>query len=372
MDTASVSAARRAPALSFDTRPVVVIWEMTQACDLACVHCRASAQPCRDGAELSTAEGMRLIDEVAELGSPVFVLTGGDPLKRPDLFQLIEHARSRGLRPALSPSATPLLTAEAIARLKESGIFRLALSLDGSTAAVHDGFRRVPGSFTRTLEAIGQARQIGLPVQVNTTVTRRTYDDFENIAQLVGSLGIVLWSVFFLVPTGRAGAADVLSAQQTEDIFRRLHELSRRVRFHIKTTEAPHYRRYVLQQRAAERERAGLPAVPPHVAERAFHGINDAKGFVFVSHRGEVCPSGFLPLIAGSVRRQPLADIYRHSELFVSLRDPDRLQGKCGECEFRRVCGGSRARAFHVSGDALGEEPTCVYIPCASPLASTA
>jgi AdoMet-dependent heme synthase len=350
-------------ALQFATRPVVVIWEVTQACDLACVHCRACARPERDAAELTTAEGKRLIDEVADLGAPVFVLTGGDPLKRGDILELIRYARSRGIRPALSPSATPLLTREAIMALKEAGIFRLAISLDGSTAAIHDGFRGVPGTYDRALEAIAQARACGMPVQINTTVSQRTFHDFDRLAKVVEEAGVVLWSVFFLVPTGRATLDQVLTAEQTEDLFARLHTLSKRVRFHIKTTEAPHYRRFLLQQRAAERAAAGREPVPLHVAQRAFHGINDAKGFVFVSHRGEVCPSGFLPLVAGNVRQEPLGEIYRESVLFQSLRDPECLQGKCRLCQYRHVCGGSRARAYNMTGNALAEEPTCLYVP---------
>jgi radical SAM protein len=351
------------PALEFDTRPVVVIWEVTQACDLACVHCRACARPERDAGELTTAEGKRLIDEVAEMGSPVFVLTGGDPLKRGDILELIRYARSRGVRPALSPSATPLLTREAIQALKEAGVFRLAVSLDGSTAEIHDGFRGVPGTYERALAAIAQARECGMPVQINTTVSQRTFHDFDRLAGVVEEAGVVLWSVFFLVPTGRATLDQVLTAEQTEDLFARLHALSKRVRFHIKTTEAPHYRRFLLEQRAAERAQAGREAVPLEVAQRAFHGINDAKGFVFVSHRGDVCPSGFLPLVAGNVRQEPLGEIYRESALFQWLRDPECLEGKCARCEYRQVCGGSRARAYNMTGNVFAEEPTCLYQP---------
>jgi radical SAM protein len=352
----------RPPSLDFATRPVVVIWEVTQACDLACAHCRACAQPLRDALELTTEEGKRLIDQVSELGAPVFVLTGGDPLKRNDIYDLARYARDCGLRPALSPSATPLLTRDAILKLKQAGIFRLALSLDGSCAERHDRQRKVAGSFAKTLEAIHDAHLCGLPVQINTTVTRSTLDDFDAIAQLVQQLGIVLWSVFFVVPTGRAAHTEMLSAFETDAVFRKLHDLAPRVKFHIKTTEAPHYRRYLKQANAAAEAAAteGAPAI--HVGS-GFHGINDAKGFVFVSHRGDVCPSGFLPLAAGNVRQQSLTEIYRHSPLFVSLRDASRLKGKCGACEFRELCGGSRARAYAVTGDPFAEEPTCIYEP---------
>jgi radical SAM protein len=373
--------------MNYNDRPFIVIWEVTQACDLACVHCRASAQPFRNSLELSTEEGRRLIDEIADLRVPVFVMTGGDPLKRPDIDDLVRYAAGKGVRASLTPSATPLLTREAIRRLKDCGLARLAVSLDGPTAQIHDAFRRVPGSFDWTLSAVRIARELGLPVQINTTVTRRNLGDFDAMVRLLETLDIVLWSVFFLVPTGRGQTADLISAEEFEGVFARLYELSRRARFDIKTTEAQHYRRYVLQQRTEERRtRAGLaPSLPsPRTTEldgppgspigkantpdgigRAPRGINDAKGFVFISHLGAVFPSGFLPLAAGNVRKQSLRDIYQNSPLFRSLRDPSNLKGKCGVCEFRNVCGGSRARAYALSGDPLAEEPCCVYEPTA-------
>ncbi len=360
----------------FNERPFIVIWEVTQACDLACVHCRAMAQPYRNPLELSTDDGKRLIDEIAAMQVPVFVLTGGDPLKRPDIYDLVEYATARGVRTSLTPSATPLLTREAIGELQRRGLARLAVSLDGSTAEIHDAFRRVAGSYEWTLRAIRWARELGLPVQINTTITRRNLADFEATVRLLETLDIVLWSVFFLVPTGRGQTSDLISAEEFEEVFAKLYEVSRRMRFDIKTTEAQHYRRYLLQQRTAER-RGGAAAVPnasqgrrqyPGLdlsggIGRAPRGLNDAKGFVFVSHLGEVFPSGFLPISAGNVRRQSLADIYRNSPLFISLRDTSQLKGKCGACEFRNVCGGSRARAFALTGDPLAEEPCCVYQP---------
>lgn len=354
--------------INFDERPYIVIWEVTQACDLACVHCRASAQPKRNPFELSTEEGKRLIDEIAQMEVPVFVLTGGDPIKRPDLFELIEHAAKVGVRVSLTPSATPLLTREVIHRLKESGLARLAVSLDGSNAEVHDAFRGMSGSFQRTMEAIEWANEVGLPVQINTTFSRRNVDDFEEIAALIERKKITLWSVFFLVPTGRGKLGDLLSAEEFEDIFAKLHELSQRAPFHIKTTEAQHYRRYILQQQVAAKRSGKQPAqaVPAKVQDtvgRAPRGLNDGKGFVFVSHTGEVFPSGFLPFSGGNVRSDSLSRIYRESPIFQQLRDPDQLGGKCGACEFRHICGGSRARAFAMTGDPLAEEPCCSYVP---------
>ncbi len=362
--------------LDFNQRPYIVIWETTQACDLACVHCRACAQPARNPFELSTAEAKGLIDQIAEMEVPVFVLTGGDPLKRPDIYDLVEYASGRGVHTSMTPSATPLLTREAIAKLKERGLARLAVSLDGSTAVIHDAFRRVEGSYRCTLDAIRWARELGLPVQINTTITRRNLDDFDAMVRLLETLDIVLWSVFFLVSTGRGQANDLVNAEEFEMVFEKLYQAAARVPFDIKTTEAQHYRRFLLQRRAQERQsgvksaRTSVPAAQAFPAAlggdgiaRAPRGLNDAKGFVFISHVGEVFPSGFLPQAAGNIRREKLADVYRDSPLFRTLRDTSQLKGKCGVCEFKEICGGSRARAYALTGDALAEEPCCIYQP---------
>jgi len=358
------------PTIDFEERPFLVIWETTQACDLACVHCRACAQPRRNPLELSTEEAKRLIDEVATLQAPVFVLTGGDPLKRPDVFDLVEYATSRKVRISLTPSATPLLTREAIAELKRRGLARLAISLDGPDAAVHDHFRRVPGSFDWTLHAVRWAHEVELPVQINTTITRHNLPDLDRMIALMHELGIVLWSVFFLVPTGRGSTSDLISAEEFEQVFAKMFETSQHAAFDIKSTEAQHYRRYVLQRRT-ELKRSGngcglkpvFGGLTPDGVGRAPKGLNDGKGFVFISHQGDVFPSGFLPLKAGNIRQQSLTEIYRHSPLFVSLRRTENLKGKCGVCEFREVCGGSRARSYALTGDPFAEEPCCIWQP---------
>jgi AdoMet-dependent heme synthase len=352
--------------INFDERPYIAIWETTQACDLACLHCRACAQPKRHPLELSTDEGKRLIGQIAEMKVPVFVLTGGDPIKRPDLFELIEYATEIGVRVSMTPSATPLLTRDIIRRLKDCGLARLAVSLDGSNPEVHDAFRGMSGSFARTMEAIEWANEVGLPVQINTTFSRTNYEDFDAIAELIQPKKIALWSVFFLVPTGRGKLVELLSDEEFEDLFAKLYSLSKRAHFHIKTTEAQHYRRYVLQQQVKEKPTNSRLTVPAKVADtigRAPRGLNDGKGFVFISHTGEVYPSGFLPISGGNVRKQYLSEIYRDSPIFKQLRNPDELSGKCGACEFRHICGGSRARAFAVKGDPLAEEPCCTYAP---------
>ncbi len=358
--------------INFDERPFIVIWETTQACDLACVHCRACAQPFRNSQELSTEEAKKLIDEVAAMQAPLFVMTGGDPLKRPDIYQLVEYAAGKGIRPSLTPSATPLLTKEAVEKLKESGLARLAISLDGPTATIHDSFRKVAGSFQWTLDAVQYAHEVGLPVQINTTITRHNLQYLDAMIALVERLGVVLWSVFFLVPTGRGQNIDLLSAEEFEQVFEKLYETSKRVLFDIKSTEAQHYRRFLLQKRTEMRRQGSVPSEKmPHFLGisssdgigRAPKGINDGKGFVFISHLGEVFPSGFLPVSAGNVRKESLADLYRNSSLFVELRNTANLEGKCGRCEFKEICGGSRARSHALTGNLFAEEPCCVYEP---------
>lgn len=370
------------PDTNFDERPFVAIWETTQACDLACVHCRACAQPMPSPLELSTTEAKRLIDEIAAMEIPVFVLTGGDPLKRPDIFELVKYASDHKVRISLTPSATPLLTRGSIVRLKECGLARLAVSLDGPTAPIHDAFRRVTGSYEWTINAVRWAREIGLPVQINTTITRHNLTMLDDTIALLEKLDITLWSVFFLVPTGRGADIDLISAAEFEQVFEKLHQTSQRVLFDIKSTEAQHYRRYLLQRRTEARRIGQQPAQAysrtPQYSQsasgqetadgigRAPRGINDGKGFVFISHLGEVFPSGFLPVSGGNVRRDSLAEIYRDSPLFRSLRDSKNLQGKCGVCEYREICGGSRARSFAMTGDMFAEEPCCAYEPKAA------
>lgn len=334
----------------FDSAPFVVIWETTQACDLACRHCRASARRKRDPLELSTDEAKRLIDEIRSMGNPLFILTGGDALKRPDILELVAYAREVGLRVALTPSGTPLMTEEILVALRDAGLARLAVSLDGASASVHDGFRRVAGSFDWSVKMLRVARDIGLSTQVNTSVTRDTIAQLQPMLQTVGDLGVALWSVFLVVPTGRAKADQLPSAQEVDVALRWLHERSREVPFDIKTTAAPFYRRVALQATAA--------AEIPHG-----RGVTDGCGFVFVSHRGEIFPSGFLPLSAGNVRTASLATVYREHPMFRALRTPAGFRGKCGVCEFNRVCGGSRARAYAMTGDYLESDPSCSYIP---------
>jgi radical SAM protein len=334
---------------------------MTRACALACQHCRAEAIPQRDPSELSTSEAFALVDAVRECGKPIFVLTGGDPLMRDDIYKIVEYATHQGLRVAISPSATGRLTRRALEQLTRAGCRRISLSIDAPNAAMHDAFRGVKGSFQRTEDAALDARELGLELQINTTLSRFNKGTIGDMAALVDMLGANLWSLFFLVPVGRGKIGQMLYARETEDAFREIYAIAQTAAFDVKTTEAPHYRRYVAQREASmpPRERPKHPA-PPWMQ---YPAIGDGKGFVFISHTGEICPSGFLPYVVGNVRTDNLLEVYREDAIMRRLRAPETFGGKCGVCEFRRVCGGSRSRAYAVSGDLFAEEPSCAYMP---------
>ena len=337
----------------FDDRPFIVIWEVTRACSLACRHCRAEANLSRHPLELNTEEAFRFIEQVERCHPTLFVMTGGDPIRRLNLEPLIRHATNRGLRVSLSPSATPEFAAADLTEFKAAGVERISLSLDGARRETHDKFRGVAGTWNWTMEAIANAALAGIPIQINTTFTRQNLCEFDAFVRLLDEIRPALWSVFQLVPTGRGKTDDLLTAEQMEQLFERLARLSRTAPYDIKTTEGQHYRRVVLQQ-----ARGAKPS-----GARAPLGINDGKGFVFVSHIGNIQPSGFLPLTAGNVRKDELIEVYRNSPLFRELRNPSLLKGKCGRCEFKTICGGSRARSYAMTGDYLGEEPLCSHQP---------
>jgi radical SAM protein len=345
----------------FSRSPLIVFYEITRACDLCCLHCRACAQPRPHPGELTPAESRRLVDQVADFPDPpMLVLTGGDPLKRADVFDLIEHARRSGLEVAITPSATPLVTAEAIGRLREAGISRIAVSLDGADAATHDAVRGVAGSFQRTLAILREVRAAGVPAQVNTTITPFNAGQIDAMAALLGREGIVMWSVFFLVPVGRAEAMPRLTAEECEEAFERLWAQSQRQPYLIKTTEAPHFRRYVLRKQMEEAEATGGRRISTRAVT---HAVNDGKGVMFVGHTGLIQPSGFMPIVCGLFPLDHLVHVYQASPVFRALRDAERLEGKCRVCEFRNICGGSRARAYAVTGNPLAQEPDCSYVP---------
>lgn len=362
------------------TRPFLVIWEVTRACQLVCQHCRADAIRTHHPMQLSTAQGRRLLEDLASFGAPrpLVVLTGGDPFERTDLEELVAYGTSLGLHISLAPSVTPRLTTDSLRRLRDAGARAVSLSLDGSSAATHDGFRGVDGVYAATLDAARWIRDLDLRLQINTTVTGRTVEELPEVLRTVLDLGAALWSVFFLVPTGRGEQLDALDPDGTEDVLHWLHDASRLVA--IKTTEAPHYRRVVLQRSAAPELApstgplyARLRAASADLVDRDTGSVrraarppidvNAGKGFVFVDHLGAVHPSGFLPVPVGSVRDRPITTIYRESPLLRQLRDPDTFGGRCGVCEFRSVCGGSRSRAYAATGDPLAEEPSCNHQP---------
>ena len=382
------------PQLDYNQSPFLIIWETTQACDLTCAHCRLSPQPERASTELTTEEAEDLLRQAKELGTPIFILSRGDPLKRPDLFHLVRTGADLGLRMATIPAATALLGEGIVRRLKESGLSQMAQSLDFPTASLHDGFRGVPGSYAKTMQAVEWAHKYKLPVQINTTLCAQNASYVREMAELVTKLGIVFWEVFFLVPMGRGSALEGLTTEQCEELFEILYEVQKTSKFLVKVTETPHYRRYAAQREWQEAEQAAngpaaeavngpapsrangksgplknLPRQlirtegPGHSIGLATQGVNSGKGFLFISHQGEVFPSGFLPIGVGNVRDSRLVSLYRESELFRELRSPELLKGICGHCEFNRVCGGSRSRAYALTGDYLAADPWCAYRP---------
>jgi radical SAM protein len=353
----------------FDRAPLRIYWEITRACDLACRHCRAEAAREPDPCELGPAAGQDLVHSLARFGPPLphLVLTGGDPLRRGDVWDLIATARGLGFPVAVAPSATPLLTGDAIRRLNHAGVEAISLSVDGSDAMRHDRLRGVPGCFRRTLAAARECRAVGLPFQVNTLVSCETLADLPAVCRLAAELGATRWSLFFLVGVGRGTVLQPITAEACEHLLETLPDLARAPGPAITTTEAPHYRRITLERLRRHARDAGgaatanggaAPGATRHAA-----GIRDGNGIMFISHRGEVHPSGFLPLSAGNVTVADPIALYRDSDLFRALRRADGFGGRCGRCEFRLVCGGSRARAWAATGDALAEDPLCRYEP---------
>lgn len=365
----------------YDEKPLIVFWETTKACLLKCKHCRAEAITKPLPGELSTEEGERLIEEVASFGrpTPILVFTGGDPLMRPDIWHLLDYARRLGVRTAIAPSVTPLLTREAASRLA-GYVGAVSLSLDSPYPEVHDSIRGYEGTWARTIEALKWFLEEGVRVQVNTTVMRSTVEGLADMVKLLLDVGVRTWEVFYLIPVGRAGREEDLTPQEWEDVSHFLYEASR-YGVLIRTTEGPMFRRVAITRRYYEehgklgklderlgplyhrlmerlRETLGPPRGPPRAHTV---GTMDGRGIIFVSYNGSVYPSGFLPLSAGNIRQRSLVDIYRRSTLFTRLRRG--VKGRCGACEFRRICGGSRARAFAYTGDPFAEDPACPYQP---------
>ena len=350
--------------LVYDRAPMLVYWETTLACGLACRHCRATAEPERSPLELTTDEGKALLDRILGFGAPLphVVFTGGDPLRRPDLEELVVAATERGIGASLAPAVTPDLTKERLASLKAAGIQTISLSLDGSDPARHDGLRGVDGTFAMTMRAAAWAHEVGLPIQVNTLVTDTTLDDLPAVCETVGGMGILRWSLFFLISVGRGSVLREITPAQSERLFHWLYELSKERRFQVKTTEATHYRRVAI--RAMEAEGMSDDEIARTSVGRGF-GIRDGNGILFVSHDGSVYPSGFLPLAVGNVRADDVVRLYREHPTFTSLRDTSQYKGRCGICPYVDRCGGSRARAYAWTGDVLEADPLCPFVPTA-------
>ncbi|MCG3141678.1 MAG: putative mycofactocin radical SAM maturase MftC [Anaerolineae bacterium] len=353
----------------FNLAPFTIAWEVTRACAYACVHCRADAMHTPDPNELNTEEALHLIDRLADFGSPILIFTGGDPMMRKDLHELIAYATQKGLRCSLTPTATALPTTARLEKVRDAGIRRIALSLDAPSAEIHDNFRQVAGSWQRTMDILHRAQEIGISVQVNTTISKHNVDILDEMVPFIQEVGAVQWSLFFLVPTGRAQVKNMISAEEHERTFNLLYDLSKTAPFDIKSTAAPMYRRVAIERKRAEQggdnpvtfQGAGFQYADG--LNRPTRGVNDGNGFLFISHVGDIQPSGFLPLTAGNVRTDDVIDVYRNSQLFTDLRTPDKIKGRCGICEYRDVCGGQRGRAYGVTGDYLESDPACLYIP---------
>ena len=339
----------------------LIAWEVTRSCNLACRHCRAEAHPEPYEGELSTAEAKALIDTFPEVGDPIVIFTGGDPMMRPDVYDLVAHAHGLGLTCAFAPNGT-LITAENAVRLREAGVSRCSISIDGADAASHDAFRGVPGAFAASLAGIEHLKAAGLPFQINTTVTRGNLASFKRIFELCERLGASAWHIFLLVPMGRAAGLgdEVISAEEYEDVLHWLYDFRKGTSMHLKATCAPHYYR-IMRQRAHEE---GTPVTPETFGMDAMtRGCLGGTGFCFISHVGQVQPCGYLELDCGNVRETPFPKIWRESRYFREFRNQEAYAGKCGVCEYHRVCGGCRARAHSMSGNHLGEEPLCSYVP---------
>lgn len=374
----------------FPRNPLMFYYEVTRACDLVCKHCRASAQENAADDELTHEQSIALIQDVARFPrKPTICFTGGDPLKRADLFELIRCATDLGIGSALTPSATPLATFDAFKKAKEAGTSAIGISIDGPNPEVHDSFRGFEGSFKKAMEMLQYARDLELPVQVNTSITRRNWEMIDEIADVLAESGVMMWSVFFLVPVGRGVEEVRITPPEYRQVFAKLYKISQTAPFSVKTTEAPHYRRFVMEQGgdplAAPKRRPSFPKStftasmqtspqsgdvqkPEGVSEvgqshrsRAPLGVTDGRGIMFAGHNGEIYPAGFLPIVCGRFPQDSVVDVYQKSPIFNALQNPDSYKGRCGQCGFRHSCGGSRSRAYALTGDMLAAEPDCDF-----------
>jgi heme b synthase len=359
--------------MTLEFLPRLIFWETTAGCNLRCIHCRRiDVADELVPEDLSTTESKGLIDQIVAFCNPILILSGGEPLIRPDIFEITEYAVARGLRVALATNGT-LIDEPMAQRIVDVGIRRVAVSLDGATAETHDTFRALPGSFAQALDGIRHLRALGMSVQINTTVARHNIDELPQILDLALSLGADALHIFLLVPVGcgvEIADEQMISPQQYEEVLNWFYDRDQEGLLELKATCAPHYFRIVRQRTAAQKRQRVAATTASSDLHAMTKGCLAGTGVCFVSHKGEVFPCGYLPLSAGSVRKQPLQEIWEGAPIFKELRDPELLQGKCGRCEFKRICGGCRARAYGMSGDYLDEEPFCVYEPPPLPQAA--
>jgi heme b synthase len=346
----------------------LVAWELTRSCNLFCAHCRASSAGDTYSGELSTEECLRVVDEIAAVGNPILILTGGEPLMRKDLFSIAKYAAGRQLKVVMGSNGT-LITGETASLLKEIPISRIAVSLDFPSAELQDKFRGQPGAYSAAVAGINNARQAGIEVQVNCTLTRLNIACLDDLLSLALDLGAVAFHPFLLVPTGRGKGLEnvALSPQQHEETLNRIYDLQEKMgdRIFFKPTDAPHYLRIMKQRAKGSEGKPPAPVRPGHPAHSISRGCLAGTGFCFISHRGAVQGCGYLDVEAGNVREQPFKRIWEDSPLFRDLRDLRNLKGKCGLCEYKKICGGCRARAYEATGDYLEAEPNCIYQPLA-------
>jgi len=350
--------------------PRLLAWELTAACNLECAHCRGAATKTPSSDELTTQEAENLIDELADYGKPILIISGGEPLVRDDVFKIAQYGTKKGLRVVLATNGT-LVTEEISKQMKEVGIRRVSISIDGATPETHDNFRGMLGSFEGALRGISEIQKAGIELQINTTITKRNIGEIEEIHRLAQRLNSDAHHIFLLVPTGRASGMEEeeIPPEEYEAVLNWFYELDQREtektkqgkkRMDVKATCAPHYFR-IMRERAKLEERKIKPVEDGLRATTK--GCLGGTGFCFVSHIGEVYPCGYLPALAGNIRENSFKEIWEESRVFNDLRNPDKLKGKCGICEYRRVCGGCRARAFAATGDYMAEEPYCIYTP---------
>jgi len=339
----------------------LVAWEITRNCNLNCIHCRAAATMGPYSGELDTQSCLDLLDQIAEVGQPIVILTGGEPLLREDIFQVAAHGTAKGLRMVMAPNGT-LINEASARRMAAAGIKRISVSIDGATAAAHDAFRKVEGSFEAALRGARLVKQAGIDFQINTTITQANLDQIPKIQELAVELGAVAHHIFLLVPTGRGKYLidQEITAQEYEDTLNWFYDQRERTPMQLKATCAPHYYRILRQRAKAEGKTVSFQS---HGLDAVTRGCLGGTGFCFISHQGIVQPCGFLDVNSGDVTRASFAEIWRDSKVFNDLRNFKKLKGKCGACEYKAACGGCRARAYEATGDYMAEEPLCSYQP---------